>query len=584
MNQSRSPDLNERLEQLGCDLGSRPSRVPNIMTQIEDLPAGPNIIGPDESVVGEESAALVTSAQQQPYRKSLVRWASLVAAASLILAIAFFALQPRTLYARAMSALLKVQTIHVTGWSQEVPRTWPLEKAPEAKAAADAKHPVDMWFWRSVDGTPHTFQKCGPVTKIMIGDNEREYQQDVDLLYLAEGRANDEAEEIAALAKLLAELKFGEKESLGTKSIDDVQAVGFRVSRHGHSEEYWLDQATNLPVSYARVGNDGQKQVEFQFHYDETVPEDIVAYEPPKAKALRYGGSHPDVNVAWKQHVQELWLTQDLPETGSVIVPRETKFGNEWVLPTPDGKYKVFPIDSEHSPGMDLNHFVRNRVVYHTNECVCGECDGPSICNTATWRIDSDLSEFMFPRCDLIVAKDTPWQEWVQFFLNQNGLKYTDVQEERTFWTAEHDGQKQKSWQRIKPPVPYLIRNGKPLYGVVVTGRGAGIHYGGGGGNGVTLVDLLNGLNRNQAASLQADGIIVKNNTQLPMPPKRDLEAYPNWQEWEKVVSKYYVATDVPYFNGEAGRKMAREWYEKELGITFVENTQTLTTHVITRK
>lgn len=594
MTDSHFQELNERLDQLGRDLSRRPSVVANAMSQIPEIPGeltgkmllDAGVEGPQEDtrdclrVEIPSNSKIANAAANRGVWRRILRLATFAVAASLMLAMGVFLSQPRTLYAKAMVALSRVQTIHVIGWSERVPRAWPLEKAEPDNEDSQKHYAVDMWFWSSVDGTPRTFERYGPVTKIMIGESEKEYQQDVDLLYLAEGRLNDEAKEIATLAKLLSELKDAEQKELGTKSLDGRTVRGVKVTRHGRSEEYWFDQVSNLPVSYVRTDKDGEKQIELTLSYDESVPQEVLAYSPPKASAVRYGGSHPDINLAWKQHVQNLWLNHELPETGCLIVPREVKFGNSWILQTPDENYTVFPVDSRHSAGMDLRHFLRNRVADRMDDCVYDGCDGVAVCNATTWRVDESLSEFMFPNCDLIVAADTPWQEWVQFFLNENGLKYTDVEEERTIWIAQHDGRELRPWQQVNPPVPYRYRNGKPMYGVIVPGRGHGSNY----ANGVTFAVLFKEFNSDQVNGMRADGAILCNETGLQLPPVRDFETYSAQKDWEPIVSQYYVATDVPYLPGKKGREMAREWYKKEFGITFVEEKRTMTTHVIERK
>lgn len=587
MTDSRFPDLDEKLDQLGRDLSQQPSVVAKAMSQIRNRPGDLsheltnesceelNSQDPQESHSTDQSLA----APGKSSRRLFLRFATFAVAACLVLAIGVFVSRPRTLYAKAMDALSRVQTIHVTGWSSRVHRSWPLEKSKPSDEDSDKQYAVDMWFWTSLDGTPRTFERYGPVTKIMIGESEKEYQQDVDLLYLAEGRLNDDAEEIATLADMLSELKEAEQEELGTKSRDGKTVRGVKVTRDGRTEEYWFDQASNLPVSYARVSENGEKQIEFNLSYDESVPQEVLVYSPPKAGSIRYGGSHPDVNLAWKQHVQDLWLNQEVPESGYLMVPRETKFGNSWVLQTPNDDFTVFPVDSRHSAGMDLRHFIRNRVADRMDSCVRDGCDGVAVSNATTWRVDKSLSEFMFPNCDVMVAADTPWQKWVQLFLNENGLKFRDVEEERTVWIAKHDGRKLKPWQRVKPPVPYRYRNGKPMYGVIVTGRGHGTNY----AKGVTFTDLFKGFNADQVNGVRADGAILCNETGLQLPPVRDFDKHPARTDWEPIVSPFYVATDVPYFPGKEGRKMAIEWYRTEFGITFVEEKRTLTTHIIER-
>lgn len=569
MKDSRFPDLDHQLERLGQDLAQRQSVIPEVMDKIGGAIANTGIVP-----VPSEGRSPVEPGVK---RRMLLRNAAFVTATCLVLAFVAFAMRPRSLYAKAIDALHNVQTIHVKGWSKEVPRDWPLEKPAEKN---DVRHPVDMWFWRSVDGTPRTYEQYGPVTKILLGESEKEYQEDVDLLYLAEGRRNDDVEEIATISKFLGRLNGAKQESLGNKSVDGKTLRGVRVKRNDRIEDYWFDDATDLLVTYARTNGKGVQQFELSLTYDEIVPQKIVAYSPPKAKTIRYGGSHPDVSLAWKQHVQSLWQNSELPENGSVIVPREGNltFEHQWTLATPDDKHTVFPIDLGRHGELDLDHFIRLRVLGQSKECLCGGCSGG--CGAAAWKIAPELSEFRFPRADLVVTKGASWRDWTNELLDANGLKLTDVRQKRTYWIAKHDGSKLKPWHKVKPSVAYQVRNGRPLYGVLNYGRGKGINK----GSGVTLERLFNEFNADQAIGYRTNGVIVVNETGLPRSPVRDKEKFPTWKEWETVLSEFYCATDAPFFARKDGRAMARKWYKENLGITFAEETREVTMHEITRK
>ena len=212
-----SKDLTDRLDQLGRELGSQPSVIPQVMNRVNAVDLDSLSQDAPRPSIPERNDETRHAGRQRFWQIALIGLA-----ACLLLAAGISLTRPNTLYAKAMVALSRAQTIHVTGWSKRVPRAWPLESPREE---ADANYPVEMWFWRSVDGTPRTFERYGPVTKILIGTSEKEYQKDVDLLYLAEGRTNDDAEEIATLAKLLAELKDTKQEDLGTKSVDGFPAL-----------------------------------------------------------------------------------------------------------------------------------------------------------------------------------------------------------------------------------------------------------------------------------------------------------------------------------------------------------------------
>ena len=65
-----------------------------------------------------------------------------------------------------------------------------------------------------------------------------------------------------------------------------------------------------------------------------------------------------------------------------------------------------------------------------------------------------------------------------------------------------------------------------------------------------------------------------------------DREKYASWDDFKKAVNydQYYVASDSPWFVGPGSTKMARQWYEQKLGLTFTEEQRPLTIHVIRRK
>lgn len=547
-----SHELESQLDQLGHALGKRPSVVESVMAEIESVPIDPVSMHKGNST----------------WKAIGLKTISVAAAACVLIAAAALLLQPKTLNAKALEALKRVNSIHVTGWSSQVARSWKLET--DAPPTGE-QHDVEMWFWRNVDGTAMGYEKCGPVVKLQTDDSVKEYQSDADLLYLAEGRNSRTADDFATLATYLRELEGATREDLGTKTVDGKLQQGVRVSHHSRVSEYWFDASSNLPLTFSRKQTGDQAVAfELQFTYDEQVPANIVSYTPPKAKHVRYGGHHKNVSLAWKQHVQDLWQ-QETPIDGGVrVVKREGRqsFDHQWLLQTPDEKYFVAPIDRDQYEAMNIDHFIRLLVARsNTNRAA------------HTWRVEGDgLLDIEFPRCDLIYSSDTPWQKWVQFFLNEHGLEYTDVVEQRTHWIAEHDGQKLKPSWKVKPPKPYLVRNGKPQIGAVRTGIGTS-------GSPETLLNLFDDFNTTQNRNYQANHPIIVDATGLPKPPEWDQEKYPKFSQYrEEVVKEFFVASDSPYFDGEKGQEMAREWYESEFGITFKEEKRPMTIHVIRKK
>ena len=393
---NNSDKLEKRLDQLGRDLGTQPSLVASVASQLEPH--------------------AVTQRRATRSGPRIREIASIGAAACVVLAATMLATQPSTLYAKAIKALSRVQTVHVSGWSTRVDRGWPLEN-PEKDSGE--RRDVEMWFWKSVDGTARSYERCGAVTKSRTGDSMHEHQEDVDLLYIVEGSNNDQVEEFASIASYLREMKDAKQEDLGTRTEQGKHLRGVRVTRHNRIDEYWFDSTSDLPVVFSRKLVESEDPAfELRFSYDETVPESVAAYTPPKATSVRYGGRHENVELAWKQHVETVWQRKTPFDGSANVVERDGQvtFDHQWPLKTPDGKYWVLPIDLDQYMPMNIDHFIRLRVAQADSDR-----------DVSTWRVSKELLDMEFPRCDLIYEDGTPWQEWVQHFLNENGLEYTDV-------------------------------------------------------------------------------------------------------------------------------------------------------------
>ena len=541
-----SSHLEDRLDQLGAELTQDRSVAESVLAELKPLPVQ----------------------VQTGWNRARFAAVATVSAAVCILLVASLVLsRPSTLYAKAVKALNQVQTIHVTGWSTQVHRDWPLE---EAQTTSSERQDVDMWFWRSVNGTTRGFERCGPVTKTLTGGSVEEYQKDVDLLYIAEGRNNDQAERFASLSRYLKELDHSDQEELGTKTVDGQLLRGVRVSHRNRVDEYWFDTVSELPFTFSRKQENGSGKTAFElrFHYDESVPTVVSSYSPPKAESVRYGGQHGNVNLAWKQHVQDLWQ-QGLPDADAIkVVDRSGRsFANQWPLETPDGKFRVVPIDLDQYQPLDIGHFIRLRVAKRDTDR-----------DVTTWRVSEDLRDFEFPRCDLIHAESAPWQNWVQSFLNENGLEYQDVVEQRTYWIATHNGRKLRHWSKVKPPVPYEVRDGKPRIGIVRPGIGRS-------GSPETLSNLFHDFNTDQNSKYEATHPIIVDATGLPQAPEWDRNSLATWNEYRnEILESYLVASDSPYFSGKQSRQMARDWFKKEFGVTFEEEQRSMTIHVIKKK
>jgi hypothetical protein len=452
-------------------------------------------------------------------------------------------------------------------------RKWPLEK-PTEKGAGD-KVPVEGWYWH--DGkTPVSHEEFGPVVLVRNGDKLQEYQADADLLFVSDSNPKDYIERFSTMSNYLRLLKEeGTKsEDLGTRSEAGVSLRGIRIHRGGAPVDFWFDAETNLPMRYSQLktGDDGKESgFELKFVYDQIVPDAVASFKPPKTKHVRRG-TGDDRQLVWHRHVQDVGtrISETPLDVPIAILPRQSQrvYSFQYTKLTPDGKYWVLPLGHDQYFNLTVKNFVNLRVQG------AGGDRAPE-----TWRVEEGLLEVEFPRVDLVYEIDTPWQQWVQFALNQIGLEYVDVKEDRTFWIARHDGRELKPWKAVQPPVPYVVHGGKVKRGVVRPGIGHQLSP-------ETMHGLFEDFNRIQNKDYKADQPIIVDQTELPRAPHMDVEKYKSWQEFKDAVNydQYYVASDSPWFARQESRQMARDWYEKEFGVTMSEEKREITIHVIRRR
>ena len=552
--------LEQQLEQLGRELGTDSRHADAVVRR----------------------AALVASRAKcdvAPSTRRPIRWripAALAASVAVCVGTWWWS-RPATLYARMLAALADARTVHATGWTRQLVRKWPLEKAaaPRGEDAHDERYDMEAWYWTTPDGTPSSYERQGPVVVVRRGGELKEYQEDADLTFIYEGGySKDRVAEFGQLAEYLTALQRSSltKEELGRRLEEGRWVRGIRHIEGDRVQDIWIDEEASLPVRISTQQRASGKQVmQLEFTINEPVPGEIMSYEPPKTKYVRHGGGS-GVNEEWRKHVAAIGhRLQAEPISGRVaILPREDgrTFANQWALLTPDGKYWVRPLDIDQYQPMTPSYFVD----FHAAPKDGGRGYG-------TWRLAKELHDIELPCADLVYEADVPWQEWVQFVFNEFGLEFVDQIENRTIWIAKHDGRKLKPWQEVNPPVPYIVEGGVEKKGVVRPGIGRWLVP-------ATLRELFDDFNQMiDRFDLAADKPWISDETGLPAPPSYDESKHGTPREYrDNIKSQFYVATDVPYFVGHESLQMARDWYEKEFGITFKEEIRPVTVHVIRRK
>ncbi|MEX2141301.1 MAG: hypothetical protein WD894_18695 [Pirellulales bacterium] len=552
--------LQQQLERLGRELGDSPGLTERVMAKVTQREG---------------------KVETQPAPSAHRRWrlpavAALAASMAVCLGVWWLS-RPTTLYARMIIALAEANTIHATGWTRDIVRKWPLENPLQQTDVRDPdqKHRLDIWYWTDAEGVPRGYERAGPVTVVRQGGDYKEYQADTDLTYVFDGSSdgNDKLSEFGRFAAYLTALQRPSltKEELGRRLENDRWVRGIRHIEGNRIDEIWIDEKASLPVRISRRTKDtGELVMELTFTVDEPVPAAIARYAPPDTKYVRYSGGGKG-NEQWRQHVAEIGdRLQVKPIEGRIaILPREDgrTFSNQWSMMTADGKHWVRPLDRDQYEPMTLGGFVQQHAATKDGERRQG-----------TWRLPEAFRNIELPRADLVHEGDLPWQKWVQYALNQFGFEFVDQIENRTIWIAKHDGRKLKPWREVKPPVPYVVQGGVEKKGYVKPGIGMAL------GRPVTLQELFSSFDE-LMGDLDADKPWIVDKTGLSMPPAYDESQHGTGREYdEKILPPYYVATDVPWFAGEESLEMARQWYAKEFGITFVQEVRAVTVHVIRRK
>lgn len=538
--------LDDRLERLAQELVGQGSRSQSIMNEIAQCK--PDTITQGVKVLETEK------------RRNSGRLIFIAVAASAVFALGLWGLRPQSLYAQAAEALKKVKTIHLKGSTSEIVRNWPAED--ESKVEKRASYELDGWYWKAPSGANRSHERIGPVIQTRDDMKFVEYQSDMDLVYTSERNAKDNIGRISSIAEMISALEkeTNKVEGLGLKEKQGKTLTGFRLKRHGAVEEYWLDLESKLPILCSKKSiKDNSTIQEFELSYDQPVPDAIVAYSPPSTKNVRIDSKDESEFALYVQKLQGMVRANPLE---IVVIPRKSPntFSLQYTMTTPDGKHTVVPLDCDPNMRMNIEHFLRLRV--HPNP------------KSYDWRVPAELAALEFPRSDLIYPKDKDWKEWVTAALNSLQLEFHEVQEERVFWIAKHDGAELRRWKDVNPPVAGDTRKTGVLPGVGFKNTPA------------TMPELFREFNSLQNSDLNGAHPIIEDQTGLPTPPKWNRSEYASWVEFSKAVNfeQYYVSSDTPWFAGKGSTEIAKKWFQEQLGITFTEEKRPTTVYMIRRK
>ncbi|MCF7972989.1 MAG: hypothetical protein K9N55_04160 [Phycisphaerae bacterium] len=177
-------------------------------------------------------------------------------------------------------------------------------------------------------------------------------------------------------------------------------------------------------------------------------------------------------------------------------------------------------------------------------------------------RIEAHIPEVILNH-DLIYKPETPYHEMLRFLMDHFGLEVVEVNEPRTVWVAHYDGRALKDFKQVKAPVSPRVRdaNGQLKAGVMSSSSSGGwdVSY------------LFQRFMRDQNSECKATGILIHDETGLAK-IQEDTGMGPR------------LSRECPCWTGPDAPAIARKWFGDEFGITFTEETRTVTTYVIRDK
>jgi len=165
-------------------------------------------------------------------------------------------------------------------------------------------------------------------------------------------------------------------------------------------------------------------------------------------------------------------------------------------------------------------------------------------------RIEAPIQDLALNH-DLIYKPETAQDEKILFILDHFGLELVEVNEPRTVWVAQYDGRPLKDFEEVRAPLPYS-GPGKPKAGMKWSSSGSGYE----------VSRLFQRFMLDQNADHRATGILIRDETGLTDP----------------------ISRESPRWTGPEGIALARTWFADQFGISFTEETHTMTSYVIRKK
>lgn len=234
----------------------------------------------------------------------------------------------------------------------------------------------------------------------------------------------------------------------------------------------------------------------------------------------------------WERHLVELaeyYQTHPLPEPIEIL---------------PHTKAQEYGVRRTEMPGIpnysvtSLSGKLKDYAHYYSNEAV------------GRVRVRQDIPDITLDH-DVIVKNGTPVTQIRLYVLACFGLEVAEVNEPRRVWIARYDGRKLKDYREVRAPVPFDPTD------AVKTGMWSDSSSGG-----FDLPYLFSRFAFWQNSDGKAAGVLIIDQTGL----------------------EERVSSESPRWNGPGALDLARHWFQEQFGVTFTEETRTMTTYVVQRK
>ena len=453
-------------------------------------------------------------------------------------------------YAAAIKALQNVNTVHISGWTT---RLYPKHTdALDEPLDTSKQYQIETWEWVTENSEYRIYNRQGPITEWDNGDQNYEYNEDKDLLYISKSAAHIVAKDFQHFQSVTTRLKRLKDRGIkvieiGTRTISNRPAKGLRVERDNKREDIWLDSQTSLMLeNNSYIFEEGQwSQWRYGvLTYNQNVPANICAYVPPDTKNVRYSWDIAPRFEKWHLHLRKIasyYQQHPLPETMELL-PRErdekidayapgrlpgiTNTTGQWVL----------AIQST------LGDFMRNEF----------QASG-------SLRVSKDLRGIRL-NYDLVTKNEHTKRERVGFVLDALGLELAEITEQHKVWVARYDGRPLKPWRQVKAPVPNPHN--------VPSRPGMASTFGP-----TSMKQLFDSFAYWQDYNLTADKLIIVDETGLPSAP-------PVGPAREKST----VSCESPYWGGDESIEIAKKWFKEQFGVTFTEETRPITVYLVRKR